>query len=253
MNHINPKNLAAISQILAKRDIYVYGTKAGALQQVPIKRQPSEGTGRFASVLFSKVHVTAINSQDALNKEHNPYREITLKRYLERKDPFWWNVMGKAELSPRVVRGWAIRRTRVAFTSALERRGYDKDGNMMKRALPVTGQKPEKDLFGTMLFMVSKDTVTASFEELNHELDIILDAVLKLAAKPAKPLKPTGPASNRASKSNHEGRARIPNEKKEKDGKVTANTPFIISRPTTARPPIRKPVAGPSIRKYSSP
>lgn len=145
------------------------------MTQPPIKRKPEAQS--IAMVLFSKSHVTAINSQDPLSKDHHPLRELTIAKYAERKDPLWWNVLGKTELRPRVVRSWAINRTRVAFKDALKRKGYDENGYRLSDS--ADGQRPEKDLVGSVLFMVNQGAAKASFEELNTEADAVLDAILQ--------------------------------------------------------------------------
>lgn len=170
---------AVATEQLQRPDFWVLGSKGSSLSELSIKHKSKVGS--IARVMFSEKHITSMNSQDALGKEYHPLRELALTKWAERKDPLWWNVLSKTEVSPRVVRGWAINRTRVAFKNALKRKGYDENGYRLND--PSGSKRPEKDLVGSVQFMINQGAVKASWEEMNAEADMILDGMLQTLEK----------------------------------------------------------------------
>ncbi|KAH7336113.1 hypothetical protein BKA65DRAFT_28046 [Rhexocercosporidium sp. MPI-PUGE-AT-0058] len=69
-------------------------------------------------------------------------RDHFSRRWEERKDPFWWSAIAHKFLeSKRVVRSYATRKLRQAFTESLRKKGFAPDGNVLdgRGGKPLTG------------------------------------------------------------------------------------------------------------------
>lgn len=148
---------------------------------------PNTGATTIANVVLTKQHVAALNSQDPLKIDSHPRHFLVTKKYAERKDPLWWNVLGKVEVHPRVVRSWAINRTRVAFKAALKKKGFDEKGNRLEEA--VAAGYEDKPLTGSVQFLVTQGAVAASWAEVKAEAERILERVMDGLYEEKIPLK----------------------------------------------------------------
>jgi len=81
----------------------------------------------------------------------------------------------------RVVRSWASRRLRHAFTTSLEKKGYARDGTR------INGTENESALFGTAQLTPEMSSIKMSYEELVKQTDVaVLEMIRRQGAKEAQ-------------------------------------------------------------------
>ncbi|KAH7418011.1 hypothetical protein BKA64DRAFT_653336 [Cadophora sp. MPI-SDFR-AT-0126] len=106
-----------------------------------------------------------------------PLRKVFEQRWEERTDPFWWSAIAYKHLeSKRVVRSYAARKLRMAFTESLKRKGFAPDGNTLAggEAGPLTG---------TAQLTPNEHILKTELSDLIAQTDAALEAVLKIRDK----------------------------------------------------------------------
>jgi len=126
-------------------------------------------------VSWAPIHCASLNSQDNITKQDDPRHTITLRRYTTRADPLWWNCLATKDISPRVVRSWAVNRVRAAFKNALKRKGYDHNGYRLTGV--GEGREHKKDLVGSVQLMTLEKLIKTSWPQLEEQADRIVAEV----------------------------------------------------------------------------
>jgi hypothetical protein len=129
-------------------------------------------------VKYAAHYAYALNSQRAIENTHAPDHEKSKRRWAMRTDPLWWNCLASINEGgkKKVVRGWMMNRARVAFKDALQRKGYAPDGSRLANG----SEDPAKgDLIGTIHFLVNASMLRTSFQKLQEQADLIVDAIEK--------------------------------------------------------------------------
>jgi hypothetical protein len=121
------------------------------------------------TVSFGRHHAFPPNASDATDIYHPRYIYYQ-RRYLERNEPLWWNCITLNKVaSKKCVRAWITRRSRVAITSALGRKGYARDGSRLP-CWESTGSV----LYGTAVFRPTDKLLLMSWKELNNQADAVV-------------------------------------------------------------------------------
>ena len=79
-----------------------------------------------------------------------------------------------------VVRTWSSRRFRKAFTEALGRRGYGQEGTIADSSAAKADGKPLK---GSLEIFCMEGIKTASYDEVQRQALLVVDAVVRLSTK----------------------------------------------------------------------
>ncbi|OQE17889.1 hypothetical protein PENSTE_c019G01816 [Penicillium steckii] len=92
------------------------------------------------------------------------------------KDELWWRVNIDLQLSryKRVIRSWAARRARLAFTQALAHHGLDTTGH----PLPSASNTPPDPLLGSMEIFVLPPSLTHKVDVLQEDANYLLQVIL---------------------------------------------------------------------------
>ena len=144
------------------------------------------------SIKYRDARVYSISAMRWLetNPSNFPLRKVFEQRWEERTDPFWWSAIAYKHLeSKRVVRSYAARKLRMAFTESLKKKGFAPDGNALAgvEAGPLTG---------TAQLTPNEVILKTRLSDLVVQTDAALEAVLKIREKGLKK-KAGGPPQGR--------------------------------------------------------
>ncbi|KAK0112874.1 hypothetical protein ONS95_014596 [Cadophora gregata] len=123
--------------------------------------------------------VTALRWRDT-HPNNFPLRKLFEQRWDERMDPFWWSAIAYKSLeSKRVVRSYAARKLRIAFTESLKKKGFAPDGNTLMggEAGPLTG---------TAQLTPNETILKTRLSDLVIQTDAALEEVLRIREKGLK-------------------------------------------------------------------
>ena len=131
---------------------------------------------------FKNVHAYSLTAFFELDVSTSPNRLQFQKRWDARSEPLWWSCVARKDMAQkRVVRSWASRRLRQAFTASLEKKGYAKDGTRIK------GTDNESALYGTAQLTPELSSIKTSYEELVKQTDIaVLEMIRRQGEKEAQ-------------------------------------------------------------------
>lgn len=126
------------------------------------------------SCRFRKIHaysVTSINWRDMADVQGETKFS---KRWNERTESLWWTVTSyKSFADKKVVRTYASRKLRLAFTESLRKKGIAPDGSR----LPGPGQA-QAPIFGTASLHPKIDILTTRMKDLVRETDNAVKRIL---------------------------------------------------------------------------
>jgi hypothetical protein len=113
-----------------------------------------------------------------LNNHLHPLHEKAKRRWNSRTDPLWWNILVSTKIggTHRVVRGWLLKRARVAFRNALKNKGYTENGTRLVKDFE---NSTEGDLIGTAQIFVLPPMLHTSWKDLCKETELVVAAIEK--------------------------------------------------------------------------
>lgn len=118
--------------------------------------------------------------------------------YAARSDRLNWLINISASTAPKkVVRSWMKRRFRNAIEQALRARNLDWEGQPLEGRLGslATADSPR----GYFILFLQKKSVTATWELVKREADILVTAVIRQGQNPEPQRRPSRPQTNRPS------------------------------------------------------
>lgn len=122
----------------------------------------------------------------------HPLRERAQRRWDTRTDPLWWSAIAHKNVGmKRTPRSWAARRVRLAFTNALRRQGYARDGS------PIEESGHQSPLRGTLQLAADPGALKATTEQIETEADMVVQSIITAQS--------TGYGNRRPSKSTIKG------------------------------------------------
>ncbi|KAI9730181.1 MAG: hypothetical protein M1818_008275 [Claussenomyces sp. TS43310] len=122
----------------------------------------------------------ALSTTRIIEQTSHPLHESVKRRWAARKDPLWWYCVTSIREggNRKVTRGWLNRRSTVAITLALNRKGYDKTGNR------IAGDRfGGENLKGSAMVMVLSSALHLKSEALSRQADMVI-AHLEKAQRP---------------------------------------------------------------------
>lgn len=135
------------------------------------------------SVTYDSRQQPAFASQTILDNPGHVLHEATLAK-LAKRDPesLWWNASSNKINAKKVVRTWCSRRLRIAFTKALEAKGYDREGR--PQGLSSEALRTGKiGLRGSLQLLGSEKLTTAKFSEVEEQTEAVLNSIIELCSK----------------------------------------------------------------------
>lgn len=124
---------------------------------------------------FRKVHAFSMTAGTGRDLASNIGPDRFTRRWKERTDTLWWNVIGFKSVAPkRVLRSYMARKVRVAFVEALKKRGVAPDGSW----IDAEAQQTRKPVFGTAHMSPTIEVLTTKMEDLLLEMDKAVDVIL---------------------------------------------------------------------------
>ncbi|KAJ5887477.1 hypothetical protein N7495_007518 [Penicillium taxi] len=131
-------------------------------------------------VRYSPTHIIPPVAQRYLTSPVHPIGPKIAYMYANRdRKTLWWRVsVSPLHQFKRVVRSWCARRVRIAFESALNKRGIDKLGH----PLPSDAPRRKQSLIGSLEVIARPPCVQQSFTDLQKDADRLLGDILRLRA-----------------------------------------------------------------------
>lgn len=127
-------------------------------------------------VRWAPHHSYALNTGNFLTDPRHPRYILANRRWNQRTEPLWWNclVANSEGGNKKVVRGWLIRRSRVAITDALKRKGYAHDGSRLSGS-PADSEIG--NLVGSAHIFGTSKLLRASGKEVSRQADLVVEGI----------------------------------------------------------------------------
>ncbi|KAL2007589.1 hypothetical protein VTN00DRAFT_9027 [Thermoascus crustaceus] len=148
-----------------------------------------------------------------MNSPSNPIAPKIRHMYANRdRNTLWWKATVNQLNYKKVVRSWCRRRVRAAFQQALRERGFDEEGRKIAQEADGT-PKVEPGLKGTAEIIVLEPTIKAENADLQKEMNLVVDLLLKRMRDPSWLKKMFGPKGQGDQDRQHKPSKKSPNNR----------------------------------------